>query len=283
MLPVQTEKSVTCCSHFVTVPSLKSFRHSAAGNTFCVANCSLKSGKGTCGYCFCCNTSSASSVLAVRYSLPSAQALYETCQHFAILGVKVSRRGPARHDGGLGVVGKSVDQFRRTWHLVAYRNIERDPERHGRHGARAEGRDGIRHALVHQLDVARRQIVGFLCRIEEHVRCGASGCGDAFALEIRDRLDVIAHAELGRCEFDGISQEHLPCPRAGKFEITAPVESTSRLPPVMAWNSSRPVWNNLNSGSSPFLSKAPRWSASHIWTDDLVGGRGDLAVARHSP
>jgi hypothetical protein len=35
----------------------------------------------------------------------------------------------------------------------------------------------------------------------------------------------------------------LPCPRAGKFDTTAPVDSMSRLPPIMAWKSSRPVTN----------------------------------------
>src|SRR5690349_3297008 len=75
MLPVAAKKSVTCCSHFVTVPSAKSLRHSATGNTFWAANCCLKSANGTCGYCCFCRTWSASSLLLVRYSLPSAQAL----------------------------------------------------------------------------------------------------------------------------------------------------------------------------------------------------------------
>ena len=35
----------------------------------------------------------------------------------------------------------------------------------------------------------------------------------------------------------------LPCPRAGKLDSTAPVDKTSRLPPIMAWNNSRPVVN----------------------------------------
>ena len=41
----------------------------------------------------------------------------------------------------------------------------------------------------------------------------------------------------------------LPWPRAGKLDSTAPVVSTSMLPPTMAWNSSTPVWNLRNSTS----------------------------------
>ena len=57
----------------------------------------------------------------------------------------------------------------------------------------------------------------------------------------------------------------LPCPRAGKLDSTAPVESTSRLPPISAWNISRPVLNWRSSSSRPCLSKLPRSMPVQIW------------------
>jgi hypothetical protein len=78
--------------------------------------------------------------------------------------------------------------------------------------ARDNGGDGIRQVLIEQLDFTGREIVRLHCRVEEDMRCGPGGCGMAFALEIGDRLDVVAHPQLGRGEFDGIVQEHLPSP-----------------------------------------------------------------------
>jgi hypothetical protein len=67
----------------------------------------------------------------------------------------------------------------------------------------------------------------------------------------------------------------LPCPRAGKFDTTAPVESMSRLPPIMAWNSSRPVVKAISSSSSPCLAKLPDLLAG----PDLAVHRGGVQVA----
>src|SRR3954469_8257834 len=55
-----------------------------------------------------------------------------------------------------------------------------------------------------------------------------------------------------------LTRKTLPCPRAGKFESTAPVATTSRLPPTMAWKTSRPVLNWRISSSRPCLSNEPR-------------------------
>jgi hypothetical protein len=57
----------------------------------------------------------------------------------------------------------------------------------------------------------------------------------------------------------------LPWPRAGKFEITAPVDSMSRLPPIMALNNSRPVLNLTGSNSMPSLAQWPRCTPVHNW------------------
>ena len=62
-----------------------------------------------------------------------------------------------------------------------------------------------------------------------------------------------------------LTRKTLPWPRAGKLETTAPVDSTSRLPPIIAWNSSRPVVNWTSSRSKPRLVHAPDCWPSQIW------------------
>ena len=57
----------------------------------------------------------------------------------------------------------------------------------------------------------------------------------------------------------------LPCPRAGKFESTAPVVSMSMLPPIIAWKSSSPVVNWVSSNSTPCFAKSPRSMPSQSW------------------
>jgi hypothetical protein len=57
----------------------------------------------------------------------------------------------------------------------------------------------------------------------------------------------------------------LPWPRAGKLEITAPVLSMSRLPPIIALNRSSPVLNFTGSNSSPSLAQWPRCTPVHSW------------------
>ena len=47
------------------------------------------------------------------------------------------------------------------------------------------------------------------------------------------------------------SMKILPCPCAGKFEVTPPMIATSMLPPVRAWLSSMPVSNWVVLRSSP--------------------------------
>src|SRR5690606_11881669 len=49
MLAKSTKKSVTCCSHWVTVPSLYILAHSCEVNIFCAWYCSLMSDSGTRG------------------------------------------------------------------------------------------------------------------------------------------------------------------------------------------------------------------------------------------
>ena len=72
-----------------------------------------------------------------------------------------------------------------------------------------------------------------------------------------------------------LSRKTLPWPRAGKLETTAPVDSTSRLPPIIAWNSSRPVVNWISSRSRPRLVHSARLLAE----PDLAVDRRRVQVA----
>ena len=98
------------------------------------------------------------------------------------------------------------------------------------------------------------------------MRRGSRRGRDALAAQIGKLLDplIFAHPKLRGGELDRVGEKHLALPRAGKFEITAPVVSMSMLPSDMAVNNSMPVLNSLNCGSRPFRAHAPRWSASQI-------------------
>src|SRR5690349_3366664 len=73
MLAVWTKKSVTCCSHWVTVPSPYLTRHSAVEWYLEALNCSLNSASGTSLYCVFCNCSAAASGLEMICSLAGSQ------------------------------------------------------------------------------------------------------------------------------------------------------------------------------------------------------------------
>ena len=87
-------------------------------------------------------------------------------------------------------------------------------------------------------------------------------------LPFRSAIDLIESSRTHSCAVAYsmlFSRKTLPWPRAGKFDTTAPVDSTSRLPPIIAWKISSPVVNWMNSRSSPCLAQAPDSLPSQIW------------------
>ena len=90
----------------------------------------------------------------------------------------------------------------------------------------------------------------------------------AICLPFRSAIDLIESSRTQSCAVAYsmlLSRKTRPWPRAGKLETTAPVERTSRLPPIIAWNSSRPVVNWISSMSRPRFVHAPDCWPSQIW------------------